>query len=237
MGKNIISQRRGRGTMRYRAPSFNYLGAAKHRQTDNQLHIGTVTDILHCPGHYAPLSKVIFQDRKEALSITAEGMKVGDQVISGKNAPIQVGNTVALVNIPEGTLIYNIESQPGDGGKFVRTSGTSAKILAKTEKSVKVLMPSRKEKDFNPDCRAQIGIVAGTGRTEKPFAKAGARAFARGARNKMHPIVSGVSMNAVDHPYGGKSSAHKGRPTVSPRYAPAGRKVGKIRARRTGYRR
>lgn len=237
MGKNIISQRRGRGTMRYRAPSFRYLGIAKHRKLDNDVAIGEIKDILHCQGHYAPLSKVKFSNGEEILMITPEGVRVGDTVKSGKTAPIENGNCVALKNIPEGTNIFNIENAPGDGGKFVRSSGTGAKILAKTDKIVKILMPSRKEKDFNPDCRAQIGTIAGSGRTEKPFGKSGNRYHARKARNKIYATVSGVSMNAVDHPYGGKSSHHKGRPTIAPKYAPAGRKVGKIRPRRTGMKR
>ncbi len=237
MGKNIISQRRGRGSPRYRAPSFNYLGDAKLRKLDNEVVTGNIIDILHCAGHTAPLCTIRYQNGEEVLSITPEGIKVGDQVMSGISAPAQVGNTVALKNIPEGTLIYNIENNPGDGGKFARTSGTTAKVLAKTDKSVKVMMPSKKEKDFNPGCRAQIGVVAGSGRTEKPFYKAGKRFYAKRARNKLYPNVSGVSMNSVDHPFGGKSSHHKGRPTVAPKYAPAGRKVGKIRPRRTGMRR
>ena len=237
MGKNIIQQARGRGGPRYRAPSFNYLGEAKHRKLDSALVQGVVTDIMHCPGHYAPLSRIKYVNEEVVWLITPDGIKVGDHVVSGNNAPVSVGNTVALKNIPEGTLIYNIESMPGDGGKFIRSSGTSGKVLAKSEKSIKILMPSRKEKDFDPGCRANIGVVAGAGRTEKPFAKAGKVFFAKRARNKLYPIVSGVSQNSVDHPYGGKSSHHKGRPTVSPRYAPAGRKVGKIRARRTGMKR
>jgi len=237
MGKNIISQRRGKGSMRYRAPSFNYVGEAKHRNFDNEVVSGTIIDIVNCPGHYAPLSRVRFQNGENILMITPEGIRVGEQIISGSNAPVRNGNAVSLKNIPEGTSVFNIENAPGDGGKFIRSSGTFGKILAKTESTVRILMPSRKEKDFHPNCRAQIGVVAGSGRTEKPFAKAGKRYHAKRARGKLYPNVSGVSMNSVDHPFGGKSSHHKGRPTVAPKYAPAGRKVGKIRPRRTGMKR
>ena len=237
MGKNIIQQARGRGGPRYRAPSFNYLGEAKHRNLDNQIVQGIITDIMHCPGHYAPLSRVKYQNGEVCWLITPQGVKVGDKVESGLTSPVGTGNTVSLKNIPEGTQVYNVENAPGDGGKFIRSSGTTGKVLAKTEKNVKIMMPSRKEKDFNPDCRANIGIVAGDGRTEKPFAKAGKVFFAKRARNKLYPITSGVSQNSVDHPFGGKSSHHKGRPTVAPKYAPAGRKVGKVRPRRTGMRR
>jgi len=237
MGKNLISQRRGKGSMRYRAPSFNYVGEAKHRNFDNEVVSGTIIDIVNCPGHYAPLIKVRFLNGENILMITPEGVRVGDQIIAGSDAPAKIGNCVSLKNIPEGTSVFNVENAPGDGGKFIRSSGTTGKIIAKSEKFVKIIMPSRKEKNFHPNCRAQIGIVAGAGRTEKPFAKAGNRYHAKRARGKLYPTVSGVSMNSVDHPFGGKSSHHKGRPTVAPKYAPAGRKVGKIRPRRTGMKR
>lgn len=237
MGKDLIAQRRGKGSPRYIAPSFKYAGEANHRKLDNEVVAGVVQDLIHCPGHSAPLGVIKYNNGEETLMIAPEGMKVGDHVAAGNTAPIVVGNVVALKNIPEGTLVSNLENAPGDGGKFIRSSGTFGKVIAKTEKAVKILMPSRKEKEFNPDCRAQIGVVAGSGRTDKPFTKAGAKYFARRARNKMYPTVCGVSMNSVDHPFGGKSSHHKGRPTIAPKDAPAGRKVGKIRPRRTGIRR
>lgn len=237
MGKDLIQQRRGRGSIIYRAPSFNYVGQAKHRSLDKQIVAGNVIDIVHCPGHCAPLIKVKFQNGEDALMIAPEGIKVGDEIKAGPGAPAETGNCSALKDIPEGTNIMNIENNPGDGGRFARSSGAFGRILAKTNNAVKILMPSKKEKDFNPECRAQIGIAAGSGRTEKPFAKAGKKYFAKRARNKLYPTVSGVSMNAVDHPYGGKSSHHKGRPTIAPKYAPGGRNVGKIRPRRTGMKR
>ena len=99
-----------------------------------------------------------------------------------------------------------------------------------------VQLPSSKTRDFKPDCRASIGVIAGSGRKEKPFLKAGKRYYAMKAKNKLWPQVSGTSMNAVDNPFGGSSSAHKGRPTQAPRSAPPGRKVGKIAPKRTGRR-
>lgn len=234
MGKNLQTQRRGRGTQRYSAPSFNYVAQASHRKLDNELATAVVKDIVHCPGHYAPLIELKYSNGEEGYDIAPEGIRTGDVIQSGINAPIQMGNTVALKNIPEGTEIFNVEGTPGDGGKFIRTSGCVGKVMSKTGNIVKVLMPSRKEKEFDFGCRAQIGVVAGTGRPDKPFMKAGDKWFARKTRNKMYPRVCGVSKNAVDHPFGGKSSHHKGKPTVAPRNAPAGRKVGKIRPRRTG---
>jgi len=131
-------------------------------------------------------------------------------------------------------LIYNIESNPGDGGKLVRSSGTFARVVSQLKNKVVVQLPSKKTKEFNPDCRAIIGSVAGSGRLEKPLLKAGTRHHKMKARNKLYPITSGVSMNAVDHPFGGSKSSHKGRPTTARKNAPPGRKVGMVRARKTG---
>lgn len=236
MGKTLIHQKRGKGSPTWRAPSFRYKGKSEHRSYDDQTVTGTVTDIVHCQGHSAPLLEVKYQDGKETLTVASEGLRVGDQVSAGNNASIAVGNTLALEAIPEGTLIYNIESLPGDGGKFVRCSGAFAKIVGKSQGQVTIILPSKKIKIFNSRCRATIGIVAGGGRKEKPFVKAGTRFHAMRAKNKLYPKVRGVAMNAVCHPFGGTSSHHKGRPTVAPRYAPAGRNVGKISPRRTGRR-
>ena len=82
-----------------------------------------------------------------------------------------------------------------------------------------------------------VGVVAGGGRPDKPFVKAGKRWHAMKARNKLYPITSAVAMNATDHPFGSGRGRHKGKPSVPPRHAPPGRNVGLIRARRTGMKR
>lgn len=234
MGKNLIQQARGKGGPTYRAPSFRYLGKVSHREFDENLVKGEVIDILHCQGHSAPLAQVKYENGETCLLIAAEGMKVGDTVESGKQAQAEIGNTTCLRNLPEGTVVYNLESQPGDGGKFARSSGTFARVLAKMNDKVIVQLPSKKEREFSPDCRASIGIISGGGRTEKPFLKAGNKYYKMAAKNKLWPSVSGTSMNAVDHPFGGKHSTKKGRPTSAPRHAPPGRNVGMIRPRKSG---
>lgn len=161
------------------------------------------------------------------------GTKVGDEIVVG-GTEIRAGNVLRLKDIPEGTLIHNIEIKPGEGGKLVRSSGTFAKIVAKSEEAVRVKLPSKKEKKFLPDCRAAVGVLSGGGRLDKPFLKAGTKSKKMKARNKLYPKVCGISMNAVDHPFGSGCSHIKGRPTLSPRSAPPGRKVGKIAPRRTG---
>ncbi len=161
-------------------------------------------------------------------------MSIGDAVAAGPDAPIELGNVMPLKSLPEGTIIYNIEAQPGDGGKFVRASGGFARIVSKMENKIIVKFPSKKQREFHPECRACVGVIAGGGRLEKPFLKAGVRFYKMKAKNKLWPQTSGGAMNAVDHPFGNKRSLRKSKARPVSRHAPPGRKVGMIAARRTG---
>lgn len=236
MGKRLIQQARGKGSATYRAPSFRYYGAARHKKISKEAIEGTVANLIKCPGHTAPLAQIVYDDGESCLILAAEGIKVGDSV-SCNGGSISLGNTLSLQEIPEGTLINNIENQPGDGGKFCRASGTFAKVLSKHSAGVLIQLPSKKKKMFKNMCRASIGMLAGGGRKEKPLLKAGRNYHRMRARNKLYPKISGVAQNAVDHPFGKSRSSKKGRPTIAPRNAPPGRKVGKIRPRRTGKKR
>lgn len=234
MGKRIIPQARGKGGPRYRAPSFNYKGQVSHKKISESLIKGKIIDLIKCRGHSAPLAKIKYENGEDTLLLAPEGVKVGDEISSGKGSEIKAGNTLNLSDIPEGTLIYNIESSPGDGGKFCRSSGTFARVLTKLGNKVVVELPSKKQKTFSRDCRANVGIIAGGGRQEKPFLKAGKKHFAMKAKNKLWPIVCGQSMNAVDHPHGGSKSSHKNYPYTVSRHLSPGAKVGAIAARRSG---
>jgi large subunit ribosomal protein L2 len=232
MGKNLIQQKRGKGSPTYRAPSFRYAGKVNYPKAQEKGAEGEIVEIMHSQGHSAPLMIVKYMDEYN-LNVAPEGIRVGDKV-AFKTEAVEPGNIMELANVPEGTAVFNIESKPGDGGKFVRTSGGTARIVSKTKDRIIVRLPSKKNKEFSPSCLATIGIVAGSGRTEKPFLKAGNKYHRMRARNKLWPSVGGVSMNAVDHPFGSKSSHTKGRPTQASRNAPPGRKVGKIAPKRTG---
>ena len=234
MGKNLIQQRRGRGTSTFRAPSFRYVGEISHKTLAQGTFRGKIVEFLHSQGHSAPIARIVYDDGDEILCAAPLGIKIGDEVFTGSEIEPKHGNTLPLDNIPEGTQIFNIESKPGDGGKFVRTSGGFAKIFAKLPGKVVVELPSKKQREFNPSCRATVGIIAGGGRTEKPLLKAGKHYHKQRARNKMYPRVCALSMNAVDHPYGGSRSSKKGKVTIARRFAPPGAKVGKLRPRRTG---
>jgi large subunit ribosomal protein L2 len=232
MGKNIKSQKRGRGTTTFTRPSFNFVAQTMIGNNGQ----ATITELVHCRGHSAPLAKLKHFDGSTTYIIAPEGIKTGQEISIG-SGEVVTGNILKLANIPEGTSIFNIESMPGDGGKFVKSSGLTAKVVAKNNDVVTILLPSKKNRDFSAECRAVIGTIAGGGRPEKPFYKAGKKFHRMKAKNLYWPDVCGQSMNAVDHPFGGRSSHHKGRPGIAPHNAPPGAKVGSIRPRRTGKKR
>ena len=227
MGKNLIQQRRGKGSGRFRAPDFRYKGEIKMLYKSSYL----VKNLVRCPGHSAPLIEAEYEDRTTSLLIAPEGISIGQTI---KSEDKQQGSVVPLKDIAEGTNIFCIEAKPGDGGKFVRGSGTSAKIISKTDKGITILLPSKKQKIFHPECRAMIGIVSGGGRTDKPLLKAGKKHHISKSKNKYYPIVSGSAMNAVAHPFGNKRTLRKSKAKPAPKNAPPGRKVGMIRPRRSG---
>jgi len=231
MGKNLTQQARGKGGPSFTAPSFRYLGEARvrHGVTSAQ-----VLDIVKDQGHLAPLLQVKYNDDTTGYMIAPEGVRNGQVLKFGEGAELELGNTLHLKDIPEGTTVFNIEGAPGDGGKFCRTSGTFGKVLSKTDKAVSILLPSKIIKDFNLGCRATLGIVAAAGRKEKPFLKAGTMAHYRNARKKRFPQMSGSAQNAVDHPFGNKRTSRKSKARPAPQNAPPGRNVGYIRPRRTG---
>jgi len=230
MGKNLIQQKRGKGSPSYRRHSFRALGQARVESRGS----ATILELVHSHMHTAPLARVQYEDGEFGYLIAPEGVCVGQHVVISADAPLAHGNTLPLKSLPEGSLIFNIENQPGDGGKFVRASGGVARIVGKTPSGVMVQLPSKKRKQFNPDCKATLGVVAGGGRPEKPFLKAGIKHYYAKSKNKYWPMVTAAAMNAVDHPFGCKRTSRKGRPTIAPKNAPPGRKVGMIRPRHTG---
>ncbi|HLD15654.1 MAG TPA: 50S ribosomal protein L2 [Candidatus Nanoarchaeia archaeon] len=235
MGKDLIQQRRGRGSFTYRSNSFRFKGEVKHLPNDKVSEglKGVILDIFDCSGHTAPLAKIKFDNGEEGLMFAFDKMRVNDTVVVGGNQ-VNNGNTLLLKNIPEGTLIYNVESVPGDGGSFCRAAGTFARVTSILQDKVIVQLPSKKSREFHPECRATVGVIAGSGRLDKPWLKAGKVHHEMRAKGKLYPRTAGVAMNAVDHPFGSGRGRHPGKPKTAPRFAPAGRKVGKIRARKTG---
>ncbi len=141
-----------------------------------------------------------------------------------------------LESMPEGTIVCNVEEKSGDRGALARTSGNYATVIGHNpdEGTTRIKLPSGAKKLVASDCRAAIGIVAGGGRMDKPLLKAGRAYYKYKAKRNCWPVTRGVAMNPVDHPHGGGNHQHVGHATTVSRYAPAGKKVGLIAARRTG---
>jgi len=230
MGKRIIQQARGHGSFTYRVRKRAFIYRMKYPQKIEGE--GEVIKLLNSAAHSYPIAKVKYASG--IFYIPAfKGMIEGQKINFGKE--VKEGNILHLKNIPIKTQIYNVESRPGDGGRFVRSGGSSAEVSKKVGENVFVLMPSKKEKKLHPECRATIGVIAGAGRLEKPFVKAGKKFHLKKSKNKLWPRTSAVKVNAVDHPFGsGRGKNIKSK--IAKRNAPPGRKVGHLRPRRTGRR-
>ena len=231
MGKRTRSQRQGSSPKKKvssrRFPANNKLP----RKFDE---VGEIVDLIHSPAHTAPLAKIKFEDGTVSHFAAPEGVSVGQNVAFGENVTLRPGNVTTLDRIPEGTPVCNVESRPGDGGKFARSGGNSAILETRMDDTVRVRLPSGRLKELPSKCRATIGVLGGHGRTDKPLMKAGAAHHRAKARGKLYPSVSGVAMNPVDHPHGGGNHQAVHGPNSVSRNAPPGQKVGNIAPSRTG---
>jgi large subunit ribosomal protein L2 len=231
MGKRIIAQARGKGSLSYQARKKAFVYRVEYPSGVSS-GVAEIIKLIHSPAHSAPLMKLKI-GKNIFYNAAFEGATRGQSITLGGTDCSQ-GNVVYLKDIPVSTRVYNIELNPGDGGKMIRTSGSSAQIYKKYEDGkIGVLMPNRKELKLDKECRASIGIVAGDGRKQKPMMKAGVHHYRAKARNKLWPRVSAVSTNAIDHPFGsGRGKRIKSK--TAKRNAPPGRRVGHLRPRRTG---
>jgi len=238
MGKRIRVQRRGAGSPTFRASTHKRVAPSNYpriEKTQKEGSVdGVVQDLLHDPGRGAPLALIELKNGERYYSVAVEGLAIGQEIAVGSKAPIEIGNVVFLSEIPSGTIICNVESQPGDGGKLIRSSGGYATVVAHTSDGTILRLPSGKITTKNNDCRATIGLVAGAGRTEKPFLKAGQKYYLKAAKGHKYPMTRGVAMIKASHPYGGGRHKHAGRQTSVGRTAPPGRKVGLIAPKQSG---
>lgn len=239
MGKRIRVQRRGRGGSTFRASTHKRVAPAKYPfTTKTKEHYGTVLGgiirkLVHEPGRGTPLALIEFETGEECYTVVPEGVHSGQQIQIGGKSAIEVGNILPMGKIPEGTMICNIELRPGDGGKITKSSGTYATVVTHTPQGTIIKLPSGKTRYVDDHCRATVGIVAGAGRPDKPFLKAGQKFHLMRAKGRKYPRTRGRAMVAAVHPYGSsKRSARKG--TTTSHGAPPGQKVGLIAARGAG---
>jgi large subunit ribosomal protein L2 len=235
LGKRTLVRRRGRGGKQFRAITVGKLAPAKYPNFKlDEHHSGTVVDIVHERGRDAPLARIHFDDNTFSYVPAPDGITVGSKIEVGVGATATARNILSLESIPDGTLICNIEKNAGDGGKLIKSAGSSALVFAHGTEGVTLKFPSGKFLIVNPKCRAMIGTIAGAGRKDKPFLKAGNRAKYMQAHGRLYPTVRGIAQAAVYHPHGGGRHQHIGRQSSVGRTTPPGRKVGIISPRKTG---
>mgnify|MGYP000560107383 FL=1 len=231
---------RGRVTARHRG------GGAKrrYRQIDfKRTKDGVpakVATIEYDPNRTTYIALLNYADGHKAYILAPQGLRVGDTVDSGPGADIRPGNALPLSAIPTGTVIHNVELQPGQGGRLGRAAGTAIQLVAKEGEMVTLRLPSSEMRMVRGECRATIGTLSNAEHQNVKIGKAG-----RKRHKGVRPQTRGVAMNPVDHPHGG-GEAHKtpgghprtpwGKPTLGYRT----RKKGKasdaliVRGRRRG---
>ncbi len=172
----------------------------------------TVKAIEYDPNRTARIALLAYADGEKRYILAPNGLKVGDQVMSGEDAPIRVGNALPLERIPLGMAVHNVELVPGKGGQVARSAGNAAQLMAKEGKYALLKMPSGEIRRFRLNCYATIGQVGNLEHSNVSLGKAG-RSRWLGRR----PHVRGVAMNPIDHPMGGgEGKSSGGRHPCSP---------------------
>ncbi|MDR1966564.1 MAG: 50S ribosomal protein L2 [Synergistaceae bacterium] len=212
-GRNNV----GRVTMRHRGGGSRKIYRIIDFKRDKIGVPGKIASIEYDPNRSARIALVNYKDGEKRYILAPVGLSVGDEIVAGPEADIKPGNALKLKHIPDGTVIHNIEIEPGRGGVAVRSAGVSAQLMAKEGKYAFVRMPSSELRLILLECTATIGQVGNEEHENIVYGKAG-RTRWKGRR----PHVRGMVMNPVDHPMGGgegRSKSHKH--PVSPWGTPA----------------
>ncbi|MEX0640955.1 MAG: 50S ribosomal protein L2 [Nitrosopumilaceae archaeon] len=235
MGKRPLVRRRGRGGMQFRATTTGKLAPAKYPNYNlTEKHLGDIIDLVHERGRDVPLAKVRFEDGSISFIPAVLGTKVGSKIQFGLEVDISDGNVISVQNIPDGTIVCNVEKHFGDGGSLIKSAGTNATVFSHGPDGVTIKLPSGKFSTINPKNRAMIGTLAGGGVGDRPFMRAGVKWRRFRSKGQKYPIVRGVAQAAYVHPHGGGRHQHVGQSSTVSRNAPPGAKVGSIAARKTG---
>lgn len=188
-GRITVRHQGGGNRQKYRIIDFK-------RNKDDMF--AEVIGIEYDPNRSANIALIKYEDGTLSYILAPQGLKDGDKVISGAKADIKPGNCMPIESIPVGTLIHNIELNPGQGGKMVRAAGQSAQLMAKEEKYSHVRLPSGEMRLVLTRCRATIGTLGNAEHENIKIGKAG-----RKRHMGIRPTVRGSVMNPVDHPHGG----------------------------------
>lgn len=201
-GRMTVRHHGGGHKRRYRIVDF------KRNKTDIPAKVQTIE---YDPNRTARIALIAYADGEKAYIIAPDKLQVGDTIMNGSNAQPELGNCMPMMNMPLGTVIHNIELTPGKGGQIVRSAGTSAQLVAKTDRYVTVKLPSGEMRMFLGKCVATIGTVSNLDHMNVTLGKAG-----RSRWLGIRPTVRGVVMNPVDHPMGGGEGKASGGHPRSP---------------------
>ncbi|MEZ4520923.1 MAG: 50S ribosomal protein L2 [Thermomicrobiales bacterium] len=188
-GKIAVRHQAGRHKRYYRKIDF---------RRDKDGVPAKVASIEYDPNRTARIALLHYVDGEKRYILAPVGLRVGDEVISGPDSPIRVGNALALRDIPLGTAVHNVELYPGRGGQLVRAAGVSAQLMAKVDDYAQIRMPSGEYRMVLLDCRATLGQVGNLDHANVVIGKAG-----RSRHMGRRPTVRGSAMNPADHPHGG----------------------------------
>ena len=188
-GRITVRHQGGGNRQKYRIVDFK-------RNKDNVE--ATVIGIEYDPNRSANIALIEYKDGEKAYILAPQGITDGSKVVSGENVDIKPGNAMPISNIPVGTLIHNIELNPGQGGKLVKAAGQSAQLMAKEGKYAHVRLPSGEMRLILARCRATVGVLGNSEHENVKLGKAG-----RTRHMGIRPTVRGSVMNPVDHPHGG----------------------------------
>ncbi len=192
----ITTRHRGGGARRF------------YRLVNFSLPAGTTAVVEHIeydPNRSAHIARIKDQNEKYHYVLAPAGVKVGQKIVSGEEAPIENGNRLPIKAIPVGSVIHAIELQPGKGAQIARSAGNRAQLMAKEDGIAQVRMPSGEVRLVNVECTATIGAVGNEQHQNIKIGKAG-----RNRHLGKRPSVRGIAMNAVDHPHGGGDGGSHG---------------------------
>jgi len=203
-GRNV----QGRRSMRYRGGGNKNMYRIVDFKRNKKEIPATVATIEYDPNRTAFIALLHYADGEKRYIIAPQGLQVGSTVVSGDAVAPEIGNALQMKNMPLGTNIHNIEMQPGQGGKLVRSAGASAQLTNKEDKYAVLKMPSGELRKVLINCYATVGVVSNSDHSLEMAGKAGRNRW-KGVR----PRTRGVAMNPVDHPMGGgEGKASGGHP-------------------------
>ena len=210
--KNAGRNNNGRITVRHQGGGHKQSYRVIDFKRDKDGVPGKVERIEYDPNRTANIALVCYADGERRYILANKGMVVGQQVMSGSEAPIKSGNALPLRNIPVGTTICCIEMIPGKGAQIARSAGASVQLLAREGTYAQVRLRSGEVRRIHVECRATVGEVGNEENSLRKIGKAGAQRW-RGIR----PTVRGTAMNPIDHPHGGgEGKTGEGRVPVNP---------------------